>query len=170
MRTFRWNAPIIIGAGVFVFLSFAPAPLPLKAGESGAEIDVASDTRKLGLGRLNARLDGSDRVADIQALELCSLRARRWDHPRLAASGAGFGRSDQAGLGLPRQQGPRVPPRHLRPRDRHLSAADRSHCLPGARRLLVALGLVGCLDMSDVSGTIVAYSPSRLARPNMERA
>ena len=70
MRTFRWNAPIIIGAGVFVFLSFAPAPLPLKAGESGAEIAVASDTRKLGLGRLKARLGGSDRVAAIQALEL----------------------------------------------------------------------------------------------------
>ena len=70
MRTFRWNAPIIIGAGALVFLSFAPAPLPLKAGESGAELDAASDTRKLDLGRLKARLDGSDRVAAIRALQL----------------------------------------------------------------------------------------------------
>lgn len=69
MRTFRWNAPIIIGAGALVFLSFAPAPSPLKAEERHAEA-VASDDQRLGLGRAGARLDGSDRIAALRALEL----------------------------------------------------------------------------------------------------
>ncbi len=69
MRTFRWNAPIIIGAGALVFLSFAPAPSPLKAGERHAEA-VTSDDQRLGLGRPRARLDGSDRIAALKALEL----------------------------------------------------------------------------------------------------
>jgi len=61
MRTFRWNAPIIIGAGALALSLFAPAPLPLKAGESGAEVAAASEGQQLGL---------SDRVAAVQALEL----------------------------------------------------------------------------------------------------
>jgi surface antigen len=70
MRTFRWNAPIIIGAGALALSLFAPAPLPLKAGESGAEVAAASEGQQLGLSELKARLDRSDRVAAVQALEL----------------------------------------------------------------------------------------------------
>jgi surface antigen len=70
MRTFHWNAPIIIGAGALVLSVFALAPLPLKAGESGAEVTAALEGQQLGLGELKARLDRSDRVAAVQALEL----------------------------------------------------------------------------------------------------
>ena len=70
MRTFRWNAPIIIGAGALVLSVFAPAPLPLKAGESGAERLAATEGQQLGLNELKARLDRSDRAAARQALEL----------------------------------------------------------------------------------------------------
>jgi surface antigen len=51
-------------------LSFAPAPLPVKAGESGAEVTAALEGQQLGLSELKARLDRSDRVAAVQALEL----------------------------------------------------------------------------------------------------
>jgi surface antigen len=70
MRTFHWNAPIIIGAGALTLLSFAPAPLPLMAGESGADLAVVSEGQQFGLNELKARLDRSDRVAAVQALEL----------------------------------------------------------------------------------------------------
>lgn len=70
MRTFRWNAPIIIGAGALALSLFAPAPLPLKAGENGAERLTASEGQQLGLSELKARLDQSDRLAAVQALEL----------------------------------------------------------------------------------------------------
>ena len=70
MRTFRWNAPIIIGAGALVLSVFAPAPLSLKAGENGADVAVASEGQQLSLSELKARLDRSDRVAAAQALEL----------------------------------------------------------------------------------------------------
>jgi surface antigen len=70
MRTFRWNAPIIIGAGALALSLFAPAPLPLKAGESGAERLAASEGQQLGLSELKARLDRSDRTVAVQALEL----------------------------------------------------------------------------------------------------
>jgi surface antigen len=70
MRTFRWNAPIIIGAGALLFSVFAPASLPLKAGESGADVTGSIEGRQLGLNELKARLDQSDRAAAMQALEL----------------------------------------------------------------------------------------------------
>ena len=70
MRTFRWNAPIIIGAGALALSLFAPAPLPLKAGESGAELAAAPDGQQPGLVELKAKLDQSDRVAALQALDL----------------------------------------------------------------------------------------------------
>jgi surface antigen len=70
MRTFRWNAPIIIGAGALALSLFAPAPLSLKAGESGANVAVAPEGQRLGLSELKARLDQSDRVAALQALDL----------------------------------------------------------------------------------------------------
>ena len=70
MRTFRWNAPIIIGGGAVALSLFAPAPLPLKAGESGADSTAALDSRQPSLSDLKARLDRSDRMAALQALEL----------------------------------------------------------------------------------------------------
>ncbi len=70
MRTFRWNAPIIIGAGALALSLFAPAPLPLMAGESGAERLAASEGPPPTLTELKARLDRSDRAAAMQALEL----------------------------------------------------------------------------------------------------
>jgi len=70
MRTFRWNAPIIIGAGALALSFFAPAPLPPNAGESGAEVAAGSKGQQLGLSELKARLDRSDRAAAMQALEL----------------------------------------------------------------------------------------------------
>jgi surface antigen len=70
MRTFRWNAPIIIGAGALVLSVFALAPLPLKAGDSGAERLAASNGSQPGLNELKSRLDQSDRLAAMQALEL----------------------------------------------------------------------------------------------------
>ena len=59
---------IIIGAGALVLSVFAPAPLPLKAGESGAERLAATRGQQLGLNELKARLDRSDRAAGIRRL------------------------------------------------------------------------------------------------------
>jgi hypothetical protein len=70
MRTFHWNAPIIIGAGALALSLFAPAPLPLMAGESGAKSLAANEGRQPDLTELKARLDRSDRAAAMQALEL----------------------------------------------------------------------------------------------------
>ena len=63
MRTFRWNAPIIIGAGALVFLSVAPAPSLLRGEERQAEGAAVSEHRRPGFG------DRSDRVAARRALE-----------------------------------------------------------------------------------------------------
>jgi|GEM_PF-485443 len=70
MRTFRRNAPIIIGAGALVFLSLAPAPSLLKPEESGAKAEIASDKGRPSFGQLKAQLDWSDRIAALKALEL----------------------------------------------------------------------------------------------------
>ena len=70
MRTFRLNAPIIIGAGALAFSLLSPAPSPLKAEESGAEAAAASEGQQSGLDELKARLDRSDRQAAAQALQL----------------------------------------------------------------------------------------------------
>jgi surface antigen len=40
------------------------------AGESGADVAMASEGQQLGLSELKARLDRSDRLAAVQALEL----------------------------------------------------------------------------------------------------
>ncbi|HET7211425.1 MAG TPA: RT0821/Lpp0805 family surface protein [Methyloceanibacter sp.] len=60
MRTFRCNAPIIIGAGALAVLCFAPAPSLLKAEEYRA----VSENRRTGPG------DRSDRIAAHKALQL----------------------------------------------------------------------------------------------------
>ncbi len=69
MRTFRWNAPIIIGAGALVFLSLVPAPSLIKPMDVGAKAE-ASDTGQPSFAQLKAQLDWSDRVAALRALEL----------------------------------------------------------------------------------------------------
>jgi surface antigen len=92
MRTFRWNAPIIIGAGALAFSLFAPAPLSLQAGETGANKFTASENQQLSLGELKARLDRSDRLAALQALELALSELGDgvtlvWQRPERALSG-----------------------------------------------------------------------------------
>jgi len=71
MRTFRWNAPIIMGAGALLVSILAPASLPLKAEERGAEATTgAIAPASTGLNELHARLDQSDRQAAYQTLAL----------------------------------------------------------------------------------------------------
>ena len=63
MRTFRWNAPIIIGAGALVVLLFAPAPLPLRPGRAERiGCTPLREASNASLGELKARLERSDRV------------------------------------------------------------------------------------------------------------
>jgi surface antigen len=80
MRTFRGNAPIIIGAGALVLSLFAPASPPLKA-EDGANVPAPQVTAALPeaatsletpltLAELRAKLDASDRAVALKALEL----------------------------------------------------------------------------------------------------
>lgn len=69
-RTFRSNAPIIIGAGALVFLSFVPAPSPITPADSGTKAEAASDRGNPSFGQLKAKLDWSDRIAALTALEL----------------------------------------------------------------------------------------------------
>jgi surface antigen len=61
MRTFRCNAPIIIGAGALVILSVAPAPSLLKAEDRHAEAAVSDSPRAD---------SGGDRIVALKALEL----------------------------------------------------------------------------------------------------
>jgi len=71
MRTFRWNAPIIMGAGALFVSILAPASCPLKAEERGAQATAgAMVPAASGLDELRARLDQSDRQAAYQALQL----------------------------------------------------------------------------------------------------
>jgi surface antigen len=62
MRTFHWNAPII-GAGALLFLVLLPAPTPLKAEEARAQVAPKAP-------QLEAKLDESDRVVAVRALEM----------------------------------------------------------------------------------------------------
>jgi surface antigen len=71
MRTFHWNAPIM-GAGALVLSVLLPAPLPLKAEESGARdvAAVATSHTPQGLTELKSSLDRSDRTVALQALQM----------------------------------------------------------------------------------------------------
>jgi surface antigen len=70
MRTFHWNAPII-GAGALAVSLMAPAPLPLKAEEGGAQVAAkAAELPKVSLAELKARLDSSDRAVALEALQM----------------------------------------------------------------------------------------------------
>jgi surface antigen len=71
MRTFHWNAPIIMGAGALLVSILAPASYPLKAEDRGAQAQAgAMVPTATGLSELRARLDQSDRQAAYQALQL----------------------------------------------------------------------------------------------------
>ncbi len=69
-RTFRRNAPIIIGAGALVLLSLVPAPSLIKPVASGAKAEAAFGLGTPSFRQLKARLDWSDRIAALKALEL----------------------------------------------------------------------------------------------------
>jgi surface antigen len=70
MRTFRWNAPIIIGAGALVISVFAPASFPLKAEDWRTVVTREASAPTAESTELKAKLDGSDRQAATQALQL----------------------------------------------------------------------------------------------------
>jgi surface antigen len=70
MRTFHWNAPIMVGAGALLVSILAPASHPLKAEERGAQATAATAPAASGLNELRTRLDQSDRQAAYQALQL----------------------------------------------------------------------------------------------------
>jgi len=80
MRTFRGNAPIIIGAGALVLALLAPASLTLMA-EEGASLLAPQVTASLPqpsaapsspgtIAELRAKLDDSDRAVALMALNL----------------------------------------------------------------------------------------------------
>jgi surface antigen len=69
MRTFRWNAPIIMGAGALLVSIMAPASHPLKAEDRGAQTTTGALAGP-SLNELRAKLDQSDRQAAYQALAL----------------------------------------------------------------------------------------------------
>jgi surface antigen len=71
MRSFHLNAPII-GAGALLLSVLLPAPLPLKAEESGARdvAAVANGPAPQGLKELKTSLDRADRTVALQALHM----------------------------------------------------------------------------------------------------
>ena len=71
MRTFRWNAPIIIGAGALLVLVLVPAPPHPKAEEQVKLAGVEANSQvapKPTLAELRAKLDESDRKLAVRAL------------------------------------------------------------------------------------------------------
>ena len=79
MRTFRGNAPIIIGASALVLSLLALAPSSLQA-QDGAQLSAAQPIAAPGamgmtgptptLAELRSKLDASDRAIALQALDL----------------------------------------------------------------------------------------------------
>ena len=70
MRTFRFKAPISIGAGALLLSVFAPASFPLKADEWRVVVSREASDPTPEFAELKAKLDGSDRQAAAQALQL----------------------------------------------------------------------------------------------------
>jgi surface antigen len=96
MRTFHWNAPIIIGAGALAVLLLAPAPTALYAEEPVAVASVVIDTESakqpVTFAELRSRLDGSDRDLALNALqvaltELSDGATLVWRRPSRALTG-----------------------------------------------------------------------------------
>ena len=147
MRTFRWNAPIIMGAGALVVSVLAPASHPPKAEESGAQVAVGgATTRNPRLKELRARLDQSDRQAAVQALQLALDRGWGRGDAGVATPGARAHRQDQACVGIPRRQGPGLPACRLFHLAWRLREGDRGQRLPREGWFLVARGLNGDRD------------------------
>lgn len=70
MRTFRFKDPIIIGAGALILSVFAPASFALKADEWRVIVTREASDPIPEFAELKAKLDGSDRQAAAQALQL----------------------------------------------------------------------------------------------------
>jgi hypothetical protein len=84
MRTFQWNAPIIIGAGALAFLLLAPAPTSLRAEEpvtpaalaadpmttAAVVIDTESAKQPATFAELRSHLDSSDRDLALNAIQV----------------------------------------------------------------------------------------------------
>jgi 17 kDa outer membrane surface antigen len=74
MRTFHWNAPIIIGAGALAILLAAPASLYLYGAEpeytGSVVIDTESAKQPTTFAELRAKLDGTDRAVALNALQV----------------------------------------------------------------------------------------------------
>ena len=70
MRTFRLKAPIIVGAGALLFLVIAPALPPLKADDWRVVVTREASEPTPQFAELKTKLDGSDRQAAAQALQL----------------------------------------------------------------------------------------------------
>jgi surface antigen len=74
MRTFHWNAPIIIGAGALALLLAAPASLYLYAEEpeytGSVVIDAESGKQSVTFAELRAKLDSNDRAVALNALQV----------------------------------------------------------------------------------------------------
>jgi hypothetical protein len=70
VRTFRFKAPIVIGAGALLLSVFAPASFPLKADEWRVVVTREASDPTPEFAELKAKLDGSDRQAAAQALQL----------------------------------------------------------------------------------------------------
>ena len=96
MRTFHWNAPIIIGAGALTVLLMAPAPTALYAEEPVAVASVVIDTESpkqpVTFAELRSRLDGSDRDLALNTLqvaltELSDGATLVWRRPSRALTG-----------------------------------------------------------------------------------
>jgi hypothetical protein len=68
MRTFRLKAPIIVGAGALLFLVIAPPPL--KADDWRVVVTREASEPTPEFAELKTKLDGSDRQAAAQALQL----------------------------------------------------------------------------------------------------
>ena len=74
MRTFHWNAPIIIGAGALALLLAAPASLHLYAQEpeytGSVVIDAEGGKQPVTFAELHAKLDSNDRAVALNALQV----------------------------------------------------------------------------------------------------
>ncbi len=102
MRTFRGNAPIIIGAGALVLSLLALAPSPLQAQDearlsSAQAVAAPGATAMTGptptLAELRSKLDASDRAIALQALDLALTElgdgtTLMWKRPTRQLAGA----------------------------------------------------------------------------------
>ena len=132
MRTFRLNAPIIIGAGALVVFGIRARPSSpqgrRRVERNGVRPPRASSLASASSRRRSTAATGHAAMAGAPA---CAVGARRRGDAGLAAAGARAGRPNQAGVGVPRRPGPRLPPCRLFARARRL-ISGRSKASPAA--------------------------------------